>query len=100
MNPIEENPIPKPVHCILNVYPLCIFKCKMCYIWQRKDVPMMSFEKIKEFIDMFAEFTEQKADINFIGGEPLLRKDIFDLIAVASKHGIRTSLCTNGYLVD
>lgn len=98
--PVEENLISKPAYCILNVYPMCIFKCKMCYIWQRKDVPMLSFEKIKGFIDRLAKFTEYKVDINFIGGEPLLRRDIFDLIAVASKHGLRTSLCTNGYLVD
>lgn len=94
------NSIPKPVFCIINVYPLCIFKCKMCYIWQRKDISMLSFEKIKEFIDSLAEFTGGKVEINFIGGEPLLRKDIFDLIACAAKQGIRTSLCTNGYLVD
>ncbi len=98
MDPVEE--ISKPIYCILNVYPLCIFKCKMCYIWQRKDLPMMSFEKIKEFIDTLAEFTERKVDINFVGGEPLLRKDIFDIIAVASKHELKTSLCTNGYLID
>ncbi len=100
MNLVEGNLIPKPAFCILNVYPLCMFKCKMCYIWQRKDIPMMSFEKIKEFIDALVEFTEGKVEINFIGGEPLLRKDIFDLIAVAAKHGLRASLCTNGYLVD
>lgn len=100
MENIEGSLIPKPAFCIINVYPLCMFKCKMCYIWQRKDVPAMSFEKIKEFINALAEFTEGKAEINFVGGEPLLRKDIFDLIAVSSKHGIRTSLCTNGYLID
>lgn len=100
MNPMEKALILKPAFCILNVYPLCIFKCKMCYIWQRKDLPMMSFEKIKEFIDALAEFTEGKVEINLVGGEPLLRKDIFNLIAVSSKHGLRTSLCTNGYLID
>lgn len=100
MNPLEEVTIPKPAFCIINVHPLCMFKCKMCYIWQRKDIPMMSSEKIKEFIDTLAEFTEGKADINFVGGEPLLRNDIIDLISVASKRGLRTSLCTNGYLVD
>ncbi|MDP3041327.1 MAG: radical SAM protein [Candidatus Omnitrophota bacterium] len=100
MDTIKESLAPKPVFCILNVYPLCMFKCKMCYIWKRSGFEMMSFEKIKQFIDTLAEFTENKVAINFIGGEPLLRKDIFDLIAAASKYGLRTSLCTNGYLLD
>jgi MoaA/NifB/PqqE/SkfB family radical SAM enzyme len=72
----------------------------MCYIGRRKDMPMMSSEQITEFIDTLADFTEGKVDINFIGGEPLLRKDIFNLISAATKHGLRTTLCTNGYLVD
>lgn len=97
---LEESLISKPAYCILNVYPLCNFRCKMCHIWQRKDFPMMSFEQIKTFIDALAEFTEHKIDINFIGGEPLLRKDIFDLISVASRHGLSSSLCSNGYLID
>lgn len=92
--------IPKPTFCIINVYPLCMFKCKMCYIWTRKDVPILTFDKIKEFIDSVAELTESKIEINFTGGEVLLREDITDLISVAHSHGIRTSLCTNGYLID
>jgi MoaA/NifB/PqqE/SkfB family radical SAM enzyme len=33
----------------------------------------------------------------FTGGEPLLRKDIFDLIAYAHKIGLLTRISTNGY---
>lgn len=100
---MEENKeylIAKPEVCIINVYPSCMFRCKMCYIWKRKATPIMSFEKIKGFIDSLAEFTDKKVEINFTGGEPLLREDILDLIYASSKHGISTSLCTNGYLID
>jgi len=72
----------------------------MCHIWQRKGFEMLEFDTIKQFIDTLAEFTENKVVINFIGGEPLLRRDIFGLISVASNHGLETSLCTNGYLID
>ena len=34
------------------------------------------------------------------GGEPLLRKDIFELIAHAKSLGLEVCLLTNGYLVD
>jgi len=39
------------------------------------------------------------AEICFTGGEPLLRKDLFDLIAAAKSNGLRTLLMTNGLLV-
>jgi len=100
MEETKEYSIAKPEVCIINVYPSCMFRCKMCYIWKRKDSLLMSFEKIKGFIDALAEFTDRKVEINFTGGEPLLRGDILDLISVSSKHGIPTSLCTNGYLID
>jgi len=72
----------------------------MCYIWTLKNVPVLTFEKIKEFIDSLADLTQGKIEINFTGGEVLLRNDIPDIINVAHKHRIRTSLCTNGYLID
>lgn len=92
--------IPKPTFCIINAYPVCMFKCKMCYIRTLKNVPILAFTKIKEFIDSLADLTQRKIEINFTGGEVLLRNDISDLINVAHRHGIRTSLCTNGYLID
>ena len=36
----------------------------------------------------------------FSGGEPLLREDIFDLIAYARSRDLRPSLSTNGMLID
>jgi MoaA/NifB/PqqE/SkfB family radical SAM enzyme len=38
--------------------------------------------------------------ITFFGGEPLLRKDIAAIVRHASRKGIRTSLDTNGLLLD
>lgn len=93
-------PIPKPTFCIINAYPVCMFKCKMCYIRTLENVPILSFAKIKEFIDSLADLTQGKIEINFTGGEVLLRNDILDLVNVAHRHGLRTSLCTNGYLID
>lgn len=100
MNLIKGLSIPKPTFCIINVYPFCMFKCKMCYIWTLEDIPILPFEEIKKFIDSAAELTERKIEINFTGGEVLLRNDITDLITIAHSYGIRTSLCTNGYLID
>lgn len=38
--------------------------------------------------------------IAFAGGEPLLRDDIFELLAAAVNHGIEVRLITNGTLID
>jgi len=34
------------------------------------------------------------------GGEPLMRKDMLEILSYASEKGLKTSLATNGYLVD
>lgn len=50
-------------------------------------------------------FLSQLADVNcpvvlFSGGEPLLRRDIFELLKEAKQLGLRTVLSTNGTLID
>jgi MoaA/NifB/PqqE/SkfB family radical SAM enzyme len=37
--------------------------------------------------------------ISIAGGEPLLRKDVFDIIACFSRYGMSVNLCTNGILL-
>jgi radical SAM protein with 4Fe4S-binding SPASM domain len=38
--------------------------------------------------------------LTFLGGEPLLRPDILELIALGAQNGMRTMITTNGYIVD
>jgi radical S-adenosyl methionine domain-containing protein 2 len=38
--------------------------------------------------------------ITFAGGEPLLDSDTFEMVKYVSKKGIKTALCTNGYLLS
>ncbi len=58
----------------------------------------LSTDEAKNLID-------QIADMGFIfltitGGEPLTRKDIYELIRYATLKGILVTLCTNGSLID
>ncbi len=51
------------------------------------------------------QFLPQLAEANcpvllFSGGEPLLRKDLFELLAEAKRLGLRTVISTNGTLID
>ncbi|MDP3041326.1 MAG: radical SAM protein, partial [Candidatus Omnitrophota bacterium] len=81
-----------------------MFKCKMCLIWEKdiipQDIKPPSFELIKYFIKSLAELTDKKIILDLIGGEPLMRSDISDLIKTSSSYGLTTTLCTNGYLLD
>jgi heme b synthase len=58
----------------------------------------MSTNDGMRFIDSLAECA--KPILVFSGGEPLFRKDIFDLAQHAKNRGITTALATNGTLID
>lgn len=76
----------------------CNLKCKHCY--QDADESQereLSTEEAKTMIDQIA-----KAGFKimiFSGGEPLLRPDIFDLVAHAASRGLRPVFGTNGILI-
>src|ERR1700758_2145604 len=55
-------------------------------------------EKAKAIIDQIASFASPILVLS--GGEPLYRKDIFELAGYATSKGIRVALATNGTLVD
>lgn len=79
----------------------CNLECIHC---RRTDVAMelaradMSTEMGKKFIDSLSDFS--KPILVFSGGEPLFRKDIFELASYAKGKGLTTALATNGTLVD
>ena len=57
----------------------------------------MDFKQIKELIDTLAQIGTQR--ISFTGGEPLMRADIGEILAVCKKNRIFTTLGSNGKLV-
>lgn len=78
----------------------CFLRCKMCFKWKnnfaRED--HLAHERWLSFIDELPE--DEGVTINFAGAEPLSYPKLHDLIARASKRGIGTSICSNGYLLD
>lgn len=55
--------------------------------------------------DVFKKIIRQTKEIGsknilFIGGEPLLRKDLFELVSDAKQQGLNTVIVTNGVLLD
>lgn len=86
---------PKQVH--LAVTDRCFLPCLHCDIWKNED-PDLPGEVWEDVIDRLAEWCAPAA-MNFVGGEPLLRKDLESLMARATAQGFEVSFNTNGWLV-
>jgi radical SAM protein with 4Fe4S-binding SPASM domain len=78
----------------------CNLRCSHCYINAKadEDKTELTTEEGKRLIDQIAEFGRTVLVLS--GGEPLFRKDIFELAAYSAKKGIITTLGTNGTLID
>ncbi len=78
----------------------CNLTCIHCYASadNRKSPVEMDTATGKAFIRDLADFDVPV--ILFSGGEPLLRKDLFDLASLAQELGIRVALSTNGTLIS
>lgn len=81
----------------LNITNRCNSKCQYCYAkYYSRSANDLSFEKIKRIIDELEKNWVFR--INLLGGEPLLRDDIDDIIQhIKSKH-IKAAMTTNGIL--
>lgn len=85
-----------PLFVILSTNNRCQARCSYCKIPERRQ-PEMTTEQILRLIDEMAAMGVQRLGI--WGGEPLLRKDIVEIVAHARRRGLYTTLDTNGYLL-
>jgi len=78
----------------------CNLKCDHCYInaHPKGEIEELSTEEGKALIDQIADVS--KPTLILSGGEPLLRKDIFELAEYGVKKGLRTVMGTNGTLIN
>jgi len=87
--------LPTQVH--MSVIDRCFLPCKHCDIWKNTDADLpTSFWN--QAIDRLGEWCAP-AGMNFVGGEPLMRTDLEDLIRRAKGWGFQTSFNTNAWLV-
>ncbi len=75
-----------PLEVMYRITTRCNLRCKYCGIWRQKPKEMNT-EQIKTAIKEFAD----AGTINwaFTGGEPLLRRDLGELINFANDKGIK-----------
>lgn len=74
----------------------CNLKCKMCPFWKRQSTDLAT-EQEKQILRQL--YNSGVCGIAFEGGEPLLRKDIAEILAYSRALPLHTSLVTNGTLL-
>lgn len=86
-----------PVYLIFFVTSRCNARCNHCFYWQKTtsesdELTLGEIEKMTQTIGTLFH-------VNLTGGEPFLRKDLSDIVALFYKHcGVRSfAIPTNGY---
>lgn len=110
INTVKQSKFFKPLHkrsamvrrpnsVMFELTYRCNFKCPYCYVeGSHKNVKELSSRQVFAIIDQMRDMGV--FNIAFTGGEALLRKDIFDILAYAKRQGFQTTLLSNGYLID
>ena len=88
-----------PLNVFLQITNKCNLKCIHCFTHNAKGQieQELEIDEIYRLIDDMSLYGVGKLTIG--GGEPLVRKDIWDVIDYANKNHIRVSLTTNGTLI-
>lgn len=95
MTDASNGALPAPPSAWWIVTRACNLSCYYCFADARKrDPDELSTEEAKRVLDDFAD--NGLMFVTFLGGEPLTRRDIFELVDYSTDLGIYTALLTNG----
>ena len=89
-----------PTMVNIAVTDICNAKCEHCSFYSAMDKPgekVLSTDQMKSVIKECQDFGI--AIMNFVGGEPLLRKDLCELIEFIDKEKTTSSIFTNGWFL-
>jgi len=93
--------VPKPLYVGFSVGTLCNFRCRHCDLWRIPTNPK-KYLKTAQIIKILKNLRNWLGPfrLTFTGAEPLLRKDILEIVSFAAKNDIETILTTNGWFID
>jgi AdoMet-dependent heme synthase len=93
------SPLPcGPFMAELDVTYRCNCRCTMCQRWQDARPDGLCAE---DYALLAGEFSRMGVFlVSIAGGEPLLRQDLFEIIAHFAGRGLSVNLCTNGMLLE
>ena len=90
--------LPSPTYLHISVTERCQCHCVHCYARGREEERLKELDtaEVRSLIDQGRRLGA--AYVVFSGGEPLLRKDIVELVSYAHRKGLITRINTNGLL--
>lgn len=95
----SDEPRVPPLQCVLGVTKRCNSKCVYCDVWRFDDAdgdpPLGQLQGILEEIRGLG--VER---VNLSGGEPLMRKDLVEIIRHGTDVGLAMGIITNGLLLS
>ncbi len=100
LNYLRENEIVYPVVISIDVIQNCNYRCKHCYIkysFGESEDKYLSFDELDGLFVQLGKYGA--ASVSLTGGEPLLRKDIVDIVKSAKKNNLYCCLKSNGFLL-
>lgn len=77
----------------------CNFNCQMCGVKKLTNDYGLDFPSLKKVLEEIASWHSDNI-VMLTGGEPFLRKDIFEVINYSTSLGIKTEVVTNGSLIN
>jgi uncharacterized radical SAM superfamily Fe-S cluster-containing enzyme len=87
----------KPMMAMVEVTNRCNMACPICYSDANQSSEDVPIDKIRARLHRLLELTETPIPIQISGGEPSLRDDLPEIIAIAKDIGYRNiELVTNG----
>ncbi len=88
----------KPLQVTIYVTRACNLRCIHCYISAGEPLPdELSAREWESVFDQLHDLGTE--DLYILGGEPMMRKDIYQLISYAAGLGMRVSMSTNGTMI-
>ncbi len=96
----KDGRAPSPLAINMLVTKACNARCVMCcfdpFMGDRKRHSELASQEIISFVDSVASFSPSFC---FSGGEPLVRRDLLEIIQHVKRRGMRCAIITNGILL-
>ena len=93
-----DSPQAGPYMAEFDITYRCNCRCRMCQRWndaRRESLTVGDYRRLAQEFERLGVH-----QISVAGGEPLLRRDVFDIIGCFAERGLSVNLCTNGMLLE
>ncbi len=88
-----------PLFTVWNITQACNLTCKHCY-QDAKHKPMADELTTAEKLDLLDQMADEFVPfVAFAGGEPLIARDLWEVLAHCRKRGFHVTIATNGMLL-